>query len=100
MPGAAQIGPWCIALAAILVHSLTGANKCLRQNGNYWADVGISFAFYNFCRGHNSLPLYACNPRSLGESQGTSGDDHPFADIRNGQAFVNQVYNAVTNSPA
>src|SRR5437870_9338463 len=27
MPGAAQIGPWCIALAAILVHSLTGANK-------------------------------------------------------------------------
>ena len=26
MPGAAQIGPWSIALAAILVHSLTGAN--------------------------------------------------------------------------
>ena len=40
------------------------------------------------------------DPRFLGESQGTSGDDHPFADIRNGQAFINQVYTAVTNSPA
>ena len=40
------------------------------------------------------------DPRFLGESQGTAGDDHPFADIRNGQAFINQVYTAVTNSPA
>jgi len=28
------------------------------------------------------------------------GDDHPFADIRNGEAFLNQVYTAVTGSPA
>jgi len=40
------------------------------------------------------------DPRFLGESEGTSGDDHPFADIRNGQAFVNRIYNAVTKSPA
>jgi phospholipase C len=28
-----------------------------------------------------------------------SNDDHPFADIRNGQAFINLVYEAVTNGP-
>jgi phospholipase C len=39
-------------------------------------------------------------PRFLGESQGISGDDHPFADIRNGEAFLNSVYAAVTSSPA
>jgi phospholipase C len=39
-------------------------------------------------------------PRFLGEELGLSNDDHPFADIRNGQAFLNLVYSAVTNSPA
>jgi phospholipase C len=39
-------------------------------------------------------------PRFLGESQGLSNDDHPFADIRNGEAFLNSVYAAVTSSPA
>lgn len=39
-------------------------------------------------------------PRFLGEPQGLSGDDHPFSDIRNGEAFLNLVYAAVTSSPA
>jgi len=39
-------------------------------------------------------------PRFLGEEFGVSSDDHPFADVRNGQAFLNQVYRAVTTSPA
>ena len=30
---------------------------------------------------------------------GITNDDHPLADIRNGQAFLNQVYEAVTSSP-
>jgi len=30
---------------------------------------------------------------------GTSTDDHPHADIRNGQAFLNQVYTAIATSP-
>jgi phospholipase C len=38
-------------------------------------------------------------PRFLGEAQGISNDDHPFADIRNGQVFLNRVYEAVTTSP-
>jgi phospholipase C len=39
------------------------------------------------------------DPRFLGEAQGVSGDDHPFADIRNGQAFLSIIYNAVAHSP-
>jgi phospholipase C len=39
------------------------------------------------------------DPRFVGESEGTAGDDHPFADIRVGQAFLNDIYTAVTNGP-
>src|ERR1051326_6694958 len=38
-------------------------------------------------------------PRFLGEGQGLSVDDHPFSDIRNGEAFINSVYEAVVRSP-
>ncbi len=39
-------------------------------------------------------------PRFAGEEIGASNDDHPFADIRNGEAFLNLVYSTVTTSPA
>ncbi|WP_288108988.1 alkaline phosphatase family protein [Limnobacter sp.] len=40
------------------------------------------------------------DPRFLGENpQGVSNDDHPQADIRNGQAFLNGVYEALRTSP-
>jgi phospholipase C len=39
------------------------------------------------------------DPRFLGEEEGVSGDDHPHADIRNGQAFLDTIYRAVTHSP-
>jgi len=40
------------------------------------------------------------DPRQLGEGQGVSCDDHPLADIRNGQAFLDNVYNILRLSPA
>ena len=40
------------------------------------------------------------DPRFEDEGSGTSGDDHPHADIRVGQSFINQVYEAITSSPA
>jgi phospholipase C len=47
-----------------------------------------------------TLPnLTYIDPRFIGESTGTSNDDHPLADIRNGQAFLSQIYNALTTSP-
>ena len=39
------------------------------------------------------------DPKFFNEDSGTSGDDHPHADIRVGQYFLNQVYEAVTTSP-
>jgi phospholipase C len=47
-----------------------------------------------------SLPdVSFIDPRFEDESSGTSADDHPHADIRAGEAFLNQVYTAVTTSP-
>jgi phospholipase C len=39
------------------------------------------------------------DPQFEDESSGTSGDDHPHADIRNGEAFLNEIYDAVRGSP-
>jgi phospholipase C len=39
-------------------------------------------------------------PRFVDEASGSSSDDHPRADIRAGQAFLNSVYRAVTTGPA
>jgi phospholipase C len=39
-------------------------------------------------------------PRFLDEASGTSGDDHPHADIRAGQAFLDSVYTAITTGPS
>jgi len=40
------------------------------------------------------------DPRFVDEDKGLSNDDHPHADIRAGEDFMNQVYDAVRNSPA
>ncbi len=39
------------------------------------------------------------DPRFLDEATGSSADDHPHADIRAGQAFLSQVYDAITGGP-
>jgi phospholipase C len=40
------------------------------------------------------------DPRFVGEApNGISNDDHPQADVRNGQSFMNSVYDALRNSP-
>ena len=40
------------------------------------------------------------DPKFIQELTGTTNDDHPHADVRNGQAFLNEVYTAVTTGPA
>ncbi|HWJ08513.1 MAG TPA: alkaline phosphatase family protein [Nocardioides sp.] len=39
------------------------------------------------------------DPKFLDEGSGSSADDHPHADIRAGQDFLNRVYRAITNGP-
>jgi len=57
-------------------------------------------SFYSDCA-TGTLPHVAyIDPRFMNETVGTSGDDHPHADIRVGQAFVNGIYEAVTSSSA
>ena len=47
-----------------------------------------------------TLPaLSFIDPAFQGEDQGTSGDEHPLADIRVGQAFVADIVHAFLNSP-
>jgi phospholipase C len=38
-------------------------------------------------------------PRFVGETEGTSNDDHPHADIQAGDEFLAQTFYAVTNGP-
>jgi phospholipase C len=47
-----------------------------------------------------TLPNVAyVDPSFAGETTDTSNDDHPHADIRDGEAFLNQIYDALRNSP-
>src|SRR6185312_987293 len=65
--------------------------------------LGITHPYAEFVAACESglLPQVSyVDPRFVDEASGTSNDDHPHADIRNGEAFLNQVYTAVTNSPA
>ena len=39
------------------------------------------------------------DPKFSGESTGTSADDHPLADIRAGDAFLSQIFHAVSSGP-
>ncbi|HVN60765.1 MAG TPA: alkaline phosphatase family protein, partial [Gaiellaceae bacterium] len=40
------------------------------------------------------------DPVFTGTDEGTMADDHPHADIRAGEYFLNRIYHAVTTSPA
>jgi phospholipase C len=64
--------------------------------------LGISHLFSDFLSNAaaGTLPPFCMvDPAFAGEPQGVSADDHPHADIRNGEAFLSQVYNALQSSP-
>ncbi|HYR95592.1 MAG TPA: alkaline phosphatase family protein [Candidatus Binatus sp.] len=69
--------------------------------GPKYVPISRPFATFLADAAAGTLPQVAfVDPRFQDEESGTSGDDHPHADIRNGEAFMNQVYSAVTRSPA
>jgi phospholipase C len=68
--------------------------------GNRYTDISKPFPEFLADAAAGNLPNVAyVDPRFIGEAQGISNDDHPLADIRNGQAFLNQVYEAIVSSP-
>ena len=69
--------------------------------GSKYVSIARPFASFLADAAAGTLPHVSfVEPRFLGEEIGASNDDHPFADIRNGQAFMNLVYSAVTGGPA
>ncbi len=69
--------------------------------GSKYIDIARPLAAFFADAAAGTLPEVSfVEPRFLGEEVGASNDDHPFADIRNGQAFMNRVYSAVTTGPA
>jgi phospholipase C len=64
--------------------------------------LGISHLFSDFLSNAaaGTLPPFCMvDPRFSGESQGISTDDHPHADIRNGEVLLGQIYNALSSGP-
>ena len=65
--------------------------------------LGISQSFLQFksAAALGTLPAVSYLDPSLGLElvDGLSSDDHPHGDIRNGEAFMNLVYRAVTTGP-
>ncbi len=51
------------------------------------------------CATGNLPAVSFVDPKFLDEGTGSSADDHPHADIRAGQSFLGQVYEAVTRGP-
>jgi phospholipase C len=69
--------------------------------GLRYLSIARPFASFLEDAASGTLPHVAfVEPRFLGEEEGTANDDHPFADVRAGEAFLNLVYSAVTTSPA
>jgi phospholipase C len=57
-------------------------------------------SFFNACATGKLPAVSFVEPRFLEESTGISNDDHPHADVRDGQVFQNLIYTAVTSGRA
>jgi phospholipase C len=68
--------------------------------GGKYSSISFPFAQFQADAAAGKLPSISyIDPMFDGESIGTSNDDHPLADIRNGQVLMNRVYQALTTSP-
>jgi phospholipase C len=69
--------------------------------GSRYLPIGRSIGEFFADAQAGTLPHLAfVDPHFLGAEVGASNDDHPHADIRNGEAFLDEIYRAVTTSPA
>jgi phospholipase C len=68
--------------------------------GTTYVNISKPFSQFLIDAQNGTLPNVAyIDPRFEDEESGTSGDDHPHADIRDGEVFLNQIYNAIITSP-
>jgi phospholipase C len=67
--------------------------------GTKYANISKPFSQFLADAAAGTLPNVAfVDPGFAGETTDDSNDDHPHADIRDGEAFLNQIYSAVTSS--
>mgnify|MGYP000930234881 CR=1 FL=1 len=68
--------------------------------GSRFLDISRPLAEFLQDAANGNLPSISfVDPAQLGEVIGLSNDDHPLADVANGQAFMNKVYEALRTSP-
>jgi len=69
--------------------------------GTRYLPISKPFAEFLADAAAGQLPQVSyVDPRFEDEGSGSSSDDHPKADIRAGEQFLDQVYRAVTSSPS
>ncbi|GAB3881863.1 alkaline phosphatase family protein [Terrabacter terrigena] len=68
--------------------------------GSKYAGISSPYARFLADAAAGTLPAVSfVDPKFLDEGTGSSADDHPHADIRAGQAFLDEVYDAVRTGP-
>ena len=68
--------------------------------GQKYVDISKPYSSFLADAAAGTLPAVSfVDPKFLDEGTGSSADDHPHADIRAGQYFLSQVYDAVTRGP-
>lgn len=68
--------------------------------GDKYAHISKTFAQFKADAAAGALPAISfVEARAKGESAGSSTDDHPLADIRNGQVLMNEVYTTLSQAP-
>lgn len=68
--------------------------------GSKYLDISKPYPQFLADAAAGTLPAVSfVDPKFLDEGTGSSADDHPHADIRAGQYFLDQVYEAVTSGP-
>jgi phospholipase C len=68
--------------------------------GTKYVNISKPFSQFLADAAAGTLPNVAyVDPGFAGETTDTSNDDHPHGDIRDGEVFLNQIYDAVRNSP-
>ena len=68
--------------------------------GTKYLPISASYEQFLADAAAGTLPSVAfVEPRFVGEESGVSGDDHPHADIRVGDAFLAQTFHAVADGP-
>jgi phospholipase C len=68
--------------------------------GDKYLPIARPYASFLLEAATGQLPAVSfVDPRFLDEGAGTSGDDHPHADLRAGDAFLSETFHAVASGP-